>query len=207
MQTLVSSSPFFRLAPVRFAVGFAVRFNALCLVLAMGAGTANVHGSDWLTRASTYTHDPMTGARVAQYAQVASPAAPAVSNFRSSGYTHTRSSIAYGQSADNYHRVETWGDPVRPYGEWNFPNRPFSAPYQNWGPPYAGLNLGLGGVYPGYGQPVVGYGGNLGYQPGVHGQTGYPARGASPFNPYPTSPNSPFVVPPYYDGYHPVYRE
>lgn len=179
--------------------------------------------ADWLTLPSTYTHHPATGARVEQYAQVAAPAAPQVSNFRSSGYTHTRSSIAYGQSADNYHRVEAWGDPVRPYGEWRFPNRPFSTPYPNWGPPFAGLNIGVVGPgfgfgqsgfgQPGFGQP--GFGGVPGYQPGLPpggyiGRPripGNPAGGANPLNPYPAGPGTPYPVAPYYDGYYPVYRD
>ena len=100
--------------------------------------------ADWLTLPARYSHDPGTGERVAQYAKIQAPSVPQPSNFRTSGYTHTRSSLNYGQSADNYHRVEQWGDPVRPYGEWRFPYRPYSTPYPNWGPPYAGLNLGLG---------------------------------------------------------------
>ena len=100
--------------------------------------------ADWLTLPSRYSHNPNTGERVAQYTKIQAPTAPQPSNFRTSGYTHTRSSLNYGQSADNYHRVEQWGDPVRPYGEWRFPYRPYSTPYPNWGPPYAGLNLGLG---------------------------------------------------------------
>ena len=100
--------------------------------------------ADWLTLPSRYSHNPNTGERVAQYTKIQAPSVPQPSNFRTSGYTHTRSSLNYGQSADNYHRVEQWGDPVRPYGEWRFPYRPYSTPYPNWGPPYAGLNLGLG---------------------------------------------------------------
>ncbi len=106
--------------------------------------------ADWLTLPSRYSHNPSTGERVAQYARIEAPSVPQPSNFRTSGYTHTRSSLNYGQSADNYHRVEQWGDPVRPYGEWRFPYRPYSTPYPNWGPPYAGLNLG-GGYYSPYG--------------------------------------------------------
>ena len=120
-----------------------------------------VHANDWLTLPSTYSHDDR-GARVGQFAPINAPAVASVSNFRSSGYTHTRSSLNYGQSADNYHRVEEWGDPVRPYGEWRFPYRPFSTPYPNWGPPFAGLNLGFPFVGP-YGS--FGGGGSGGFPP------------------------------------------
>ncbi len=58
-----------------------------------------------------------------------------------------------GQSADHMHVVEEWGRPVRPYGEWRFPYRPYSVPYQLWGAPFAGLNQmpwGWGPTFPGW---------------------------------------------------------
>lgn len=109
--------------------------------------------SDWLTLPSTYSHDAANGQRVSQHTPIELPSVTTVPNFRTSGYTHTRSRINFGGSADNYHRVETWGAPIRPYGEWQRPFRPGSVPYSLWGAPYAGLNLGLGGTYPGYQQP------------------------------------------------------
>lgn len=206
--------------------------------------------------ASTYTHDPASGGRVAQYAPVEAPPANQVSNFRTSGYTNFRSSLNFGQSADNYHRVETWGDPVRPYGEWRFPFRPFSTPYPNWGPPFGGLNLGVGGGFgPGFGggfAPGVGFGpgvgngrggfdgpnpnfdnrfgpngpGNFGPNgPGNSGfgrpggfqggfprggfQGGFPRGGfqGNEFQPYPIGPRSVYPDPPYFDGFHPTYRD
>lgn len=231
----------------------------LCCAVVASIAPATA-SADWLTMPSKFTHDPVTGARVDQYTPVAAPEAPQVANFRSSGFTHTRSSIIFGQSADNYHRVEEWGDPVRPYGEWRFPFRPFSTPYPNWGPPFAGLNIGVGGPgfgfgqpgfgqpgfgqpgfgqpgfgqpgfgqpgfgqpgfgqpgfgQPGFGQPGFGqqpgFGGGFGNQPGGFfgggGFPGNPAAGASPFNPYPAGPGTPYPIAPYYDGYYPVYRE
>ncbi|WP_246146717.1 hypothetical protein [Rubripirellula lacrimiformis] len=205
-------------------VGFA------CII---AGNPTSVSASDWLTHPSTYSHDPATGMRVSQYAPVAAPVAPAVSNFRTSGYTHTRSSLNYGPSADNYHRVEAWGEPVRPYGEWQFPYRPYSSPYPNWGPPYAGLNLGLGGVYPGYGPGSGGAGyppsgagfpprgsgyppGGAGHPsrgPGISGQGrgGYPAGqgGVRPNRPNHSAagPGSPYQIAPNDGGFHPVYPE
>ncbi|TWT76727.1 hypothetical protein CA13_72250 [Planctomycetes bacterium CA13] len=134
--------------------------NAVFTLLSLAIATVSF-GADWLTLPSTYTHDPMTFQRVAQYQPIAAPTTLAVSDFQTSGYTHMRSTLAYGQSADNYHRVESWGPPVRPYGEWRFPYRPYSTPYPNWGAPYAGLNLGpnfYGGAggsvgYPKHGKP------------------------------------------------------
>ncbi len=193
-----------------------------------------VQANDWLTLPSTYSHDAR-GVRVTQYAPIEAPTIAAVSNFQTSGYTHTRSSLNYGQSADNYHRVEEWGAPVRPYGEWRFPYRPFSTPYPNWGPPFAGLNLGFPYAVP-YGQfdGGVGHrGGQGGYPPNMNRPgggnlgSGGPGIGnrwpggrwpndrnrfgtdtpASPFNPYPAGPGSPYPVAPYYDGYYPNYRQ
>jgi hypothetical protein len=160
---------------------------AACLINCLGNSLA--HSADWLTLPSTYTHNLSTGQRVSQFAPDVAPAAPQPTNFRSSGYTHTRSTINFAQSSDNYHRVETWGDPVRPYGEWRFPHRPYSSPYPNWGAPYAGLGVGFGigpGIFP-------------------NGQ-GNPYQGGQP-NPYPAGPQSPYPVAPYYDGYYPTYRD
>lgn len=146
---------------------------------------------DWLTLPSTYTHDPERGTRVVQFTPTPTPTAAIDPTFVSSGYTHLRSTIAYGQSADNYHRVQTWGQPVRPYGEWRFPFRPFSTPYPNWGPPYAGLNLGFGFGFPGY-PPAAQepWSGGSTMQPGHHhpghhgagggGRFGHPANHGVP---------------------------
>lgn len=116
--------------------------------------TSPIFAADWLTLPSTYSHDASCK-RVTQFAPIEVPTAPIAANFRTSGFTHTRSSLNYGASSDNYHRVQKWGEDVRPYGEWRFPFRPYSTPYPNWGAPLAGLNTGLGGPGFGYG---VGYG-------------------------------------------------
>ncbi|WP_231603705.1 hypothetical protein [Neorhodopirellula pilleata] len=187
--------------------------------------------ADWLTLPSRYTHDDISGQRVSQYAPVELPVAANTPPLRTSGYTHYRSTLAYGQSADNYHRVEEWGDPVRPYGEWRFPFRPYSTPYPNWGPPYAGLNLyngfgfGFGGGVvpgqgpalgqpgmgqPGMGQPGIGNGVGPGGAFGNPNQRPYrpnPGAGANGFAPYPSGRGTPYPVAPYYDGYYPNYRD
>jgi hypothetical protein len=209
--------------------------------LAILALSSIATATDWLTLPSTYSHDA-TGARVSQYAPIEAPQTPIPANFRTSGFTHTRSSLNFGPSSDNYHRVEKWGDPVRPYGEWNFPYRPYSTPYPNWGPPLAGLNTGFGnagvGLRNGFGG---GHGFGYGNRPSHGGdgpmddkmpsyrprhrddERGFLGGGrwpsdrdrnkksstpqASPFNPYPAGPGTPYPVAPYYDGYHPPYRE
>jgi hypothetical protein len=99
-----------------------------------------------------------------------------------SGYWHTRSSIQAGGSADHLHVVEEWGRPVRPYGEWRFPYRPFSVPYPLWGPQFFG--------HPWYGH--FGWG---------HPGPSWPSDGRRRIgpNPYPTSPSVE-------DGRYPPYR-
>jgi len=89
--------------------------------------------ADWTTMASTYSHD-QSGQRVDQYAEAVEPQSMERPDFVRSGYRHTRSTLQAGFSADHYHQTETWGQPVRPYGEWRYPNRPFSVPYGQWGP-------------------------------------------------------------------------
>jgi hypothetical protein len=180
------------------------------LLLVLASMFCQTVSADWLTSASTYTHDPVAGRRVAQYAPIVEPTTIASSPIRSSGYTHLRSTLNYGQSADNYHRVQTWGDPVRPYDEWRFP-------YPNWGAPYAGLGTNIqANVYgPGFGgvpsNPATG--GFQGYAPGPVGNYGpqpFPGHNGS-LNPYPPVPSGPEgrpeTAPPYFDGYHPVYQD
>ena len=153
------------------------------LVLAVFTSSPSAEAVDWLTLPSRYTHNPSTGERISQYRKIQAPSVSQPANFRTSGYTHTRSSLNYGQSADNYHRVEQWGDPVRPYGEWRFPFSPYSTPYPNWGPPYAGLNIG-GGYYGPFGPvpygPYWGAGMNSGNSnPGnQYPAPGTPSQGA-----------------------------
>jgi hypothetical protein len=96
-------------------------------------------GADWITAPSHFTHDPQTGERVDQYTPVGPVYTFARTDFMRSGYRHTASNLQVGRNADHMHIVEEWGRPVRPYGEWQFPFRPYSVPYQLWGPPFGGL--------------------------------------------------------------------
>lgn len=193
----------------------------LCVLVATVSPTApaGVVAADWLAIPSTFTHSPVTGERIRQYSQVDAPPIVDQSRRITSGYTHLRSTIQFGQSADNYHRVDEWGPPVRPYGEWRFPYRPYSAPYSEWGAPFAGLNLGFGfpgvgfpggshhgGGHPGGGYPGTGHPGG-GWNQGGYPGPSYPGGGipGQPQEPYPANPNGPYPVPPWYDGYHPDY--
>lgn len=98
---------------------------------------------DWITAPSYYTHDPMSGERVKQYSPIGPFYTYSQPSFIRSGYRNTRSSIQVGTSADHYHTTEQWGAPIQPYGEWRFPYRPYSVPYDQWGPQfYGGFPLG-----------------------------------------------------------------
>ncbi|MHB0955999.1 MAG: hypothetical protein ACYC0X_06415 [Pirellulaceae bacterium] len=120
--------------------------SSMCLgsLAAVGILCAASNAADWITAPSHYTHDPQTGQRVDQYTPIGPFYTFARSDYLQSGYRHTRSTIQAGLSVDHMHIVEEWGRPVRPYGEWRFPFRPYSVPYPMWGPPYAGLWEGLG---------------------------------------------------------------
>ncbi|MCU0711422.1 MAG: hypothetical protein MUC43_05150 [Pirellula sp.] len=103
---------------------------------------------DWTTLPSTYTHAP-DGQRVDQFVTVTPEPVFEIPPHAKSGYRHTRSTLQAGFSSDNYHSVEQWGAPVRPYGEWRYPNRPFSVPYGVWGPQLPQVVGGGFGVFPG----------------------------------------------------------
>ena len=111
-------------------------------VLILAALATGSRADDWMTWASSYTHSPQTGERVDQYAQTEQPISPYRQDFTRSGYRHFRSTLQAGQSADNIHIVEQWGQPIVPYEQWRFPFRPYAVPYDAWGPqaPYGIMN-------------------------------------------------------------------
>jgi hypothetical protein len=109
---------------------------------------APIQRVDWTTLPSTYTHSP-DGQRVDQFASVTPEPVFELPSYAKSGYRHTRSTLQAGFSSDNYHLVEQWGAPIRPYGEWRYPNRPFAVPYGAWGPQLPQV-VGAGvGIFPG----------------------------------------------------------
>jgi hypothetical protein len=155
----------------------------LTALLLFGVTATNVQASDWLTLPSRYTHSSRSGYRVNQF----QPIAPVyhTPNPNRSVYRSVRSTLQVGDSADYYHFVDQYGDTVRPYGEWRFPNRPFSAPYSMWGPqPYGGTGFD-------YGYPVP-YGGVGGLGGGI----------GSPYGPYGVINGAGFP-PPWTNGYYP----
>lgn len=123
-----------------FGLAFSLSRFLSGLILAMLA--TGLSADDWMTWTSSYTHSPQTGERVDQYAPGEQPISPYRQDFTRSGYRHFRSTLQAGQSADNMHIVEQWGQPVIAYEQWRFPFRPYAVPYDAWGPqaPYGITN-------------------------------------------------------------------
>ncbi len=126
------------------------------LLILIGASTRGASAADWIVAPSYYTHDRATGERVAQYAPVGPVYVWGRSDYLESGFQHYRSRIAFGGSVDNYYRVREWGRPVRPFGEWQFPFRPYSVPYPLWDSPYRGMYQFYYGRPPQGGRPGPG---------------------------------------------------
>jgi hypothetical protein len=133
----------------RPAVGFTQW--AVTLVITAVAAQCAIAG-DWVAARSTYSHHPQTGQRVAQYAPVGPVYAAPDPYVAQNGYRHIQNIItspSAGRATDYLHVVEQWGPiPVRPYGEWEFPYRPYSVPYWLWGPPPPVVVVTPWGVYP-----------------------------------------------------------
>ncbi|MBM3998269.1 MAG: hypothetical protein FJ297_01795 [Planctomycetes bacterium] len=111
-----------------------------------------LRADEWAAARSTYTHDPRTGQRVYRYSPIGPVYAFPDRNVVQSGYRHIQSVIEAGGTADYLHVVEEWGrNPVRPYGEWQYPFRPYSVPYGLWGPPVMyGMPYGCPAPYGSY---------------------------------------------------------
>jgi hypothetical protein len=154
--------------------------------------------ADWLTAPSYYTHDPVTAKRVNQYAEIGPYYYYFRPDFQRSSYRQFRSTIQTGNSADNMHIVEEYGNPVRPYEEWRFPYRPYSVPYDAWGPPFGGLGGGYG--YPMGGYP---YGGFVPFSPNGPVGPGPGPFGSGYFGPGWGGAQN--FAQPWLDGYYPTY--
>lgn len=139
---------------------------------------------DWTTLPSTFSHDD-SGQRVDQFVAPVSPETAERPDYVRSGFRHTRSSLQAGFGADHYHVTEQWGQPVRPYGEWRYPNRPFSVPYSQWGPQ---LPQVVAGVLPWQAGPIGPWNGNGGRGPRGPGQIGPGNPGQNPNQPNPNQP-------------------
>ena len=204
-----------------------LRFIAASVMLfvATASPVSTANADDWMTWASTYTHEPSHGQRVDQYAPPVQPVVKHDPSFQRSGYRQYRSTLQGGSSSDNMHIVEQWGAPVVPYEQWRFPFRPYGTPYDAWGPqaPYGIINGNFGGqpdfggginpgLAPNPAQPTMPFNGfpnpgypNPGYQNPTYQNQGYPNPGYAPqlpSNGFPLSP--PYQNQPWYDGNYPV---
>jgi len=135
---------------------------SVAFAFSLTSGTSSAQ--DWIASPSYYSHSPETGERIAQFAEKVTPMLHTDPYTTQSGMRHVRNSVQAGGSATHTHIVEQWGGQnVRPYGEWRFPFRPYSAPYPYWGPPPNYGGRGYNGR--GYGGP--GGGAGVGIGPGT----------------------------------------
>ncbi|MFZ5831295.1 MAG: hypothetical protein ACOY3P_14485 [Planctomycetota bacterium] len=105
-------------------------------LLAATAVAPAVRAEGWIFRPSTFSHDPQSCLRVAQYAAPPTPYRRVDPTYVESGYRHNRSALRGADGSYDYqHTVQTWGlgELIRPYGEWQFPYRAGATPYGPWG--------------------------------------------------------------------------
>ncbi|MCI0334495.1 MAG: hypothetical protein L0228_14860 [Planctomycetes bacterium] len=157
-----------------------------------GAVVANPEndGPSWIFNQSTYTHDPHTGARVAQYMRTPPVEPLPDERLVTSRYRRSRTNLrGTNGSVDTYYEVQAWGNGrggidaewERFHDAWKesflqggyYNQAPdWGGPWNNGGPWNSGHGYGYG--YPGYGFPGHGYGGwgSGGYFP-PHGNGGH----------------------------------
>ncbi|TWT77708.1 hypothetical protein Pla123a_15040 [Posidoniimonas polymericola] len=173
---------------------------AMATVHASVLATAAAGASSWVFQPSTYTHDPHTGARVAQY-QRHDPVEPLDDpRLVTSRYHRSHTTLRGGNgSVDTTYEVQSYGNDrggldaqwERFHDAWR--QSYLTGSYYRAQPaPYGGgYGPGYGGGYPGYGYPGYGggYGGPTGYYPPVYGP---PAYGPPIYRPgFPENPNRP----------------
>ena len=131
----------------------------------------------WIFRRGTYTHDPYTGARVAQYMRT--PPVEPLDDERmvTSRYNRKRTVVRGADgSVDTYYEVQQWGNGRGGLdAEWErfhdaWKESYISGGYYNQSPAYGagGYGGGYGAGFPAYGFPGYGYPG-YGFPPGYHG--------------------------------------
>ena len=145
----------------------------------------------WIFRRSTFTHDPYTGARVAQYMRT--PPVEPLDDERNftSRYRRSRTNLrGHDGSVDTYYEVQAWGngrggidaewerfhdawkESILSGGYYNFNQGAGYGPSQ-YGGGYPGggypgaYGPGFGGGFPAYGFPAYGFPG-YGYGPPWH---------------------------------------
>ncbi len=165
-----------------------------CGCTLVSAQVAYAQPTSWIFARSRYSHDPETGARVAQYAM--KPAIEPLPDTRqiTSGYRRTRSVLRGPDgSTDTSYRVQSYGNGrggldaewERFHDAWRG-STIAGGQYQSY-PPYGNGYGGYGGH--GYGSGGYGSGGYGGYGPAgggyPHSGQGYPGYGPHPGFGYP----------------------
>jgi hypothetical protein len=157
--------------------------NDLCVV--------NDGPPSWIFAQSTFTHDPYTGARVAQYMRTPSIEPLDDQRMVTSRYNRNRTNLRGANgSFDTYYQIQQWGNGRGGIdAEWErfhdaWKESYLQGGYYNQGPGYGGgfPGYGYGGGfyggpghgngYPGYGFPGGGWGGGPGWDGGPHGHGG-----------------------------------
>jgi hypothetical protein len=144
----------------------------------------------WIFRPSTYSHDPETGARVAQYMRTPPVEPLPDERMVTSRYRRSRTNLRGVDGAvDTYYEVQAWGNGRGGIdAEWErfhdaWKESYLQGGYYNQSPGYGGWNnygpwqgggpgYGYGHGYPGYGFPGHGHGGGWGHGGGPGGGHG-----------------------------------
>lgn len=142
----------------------------------------------WVFKRSTFTHDPQTNVRVAQYDRIAPVEALPDPREVTSGYRRTRTTLrGINGSVDSYYQVQNYGNSrggldaewERFHDAWRQSTVAGGYSQYGYGGGYGGRYYGSGYGRPGYGRS--GYGGP-GYAPGptpygpAYGGRGVPPR-------------------------------
>lgn len=167
-------------SPQRFAPS-ATKLSVWLAVIALQIATVSAQECceqpSWIFDRSTFSHDPATGARVAQYERHAPVEELPDPRLVTSGYRRTRTNIRGADgSVDSYYQVQSYGNGRGGLdAEWE-------RFHDAWRQSYT-----AGGYYngPGYGAPGYGYGYGPGYGAGFGYGPGY-GYGYPPVHPHPS---------------------
>lgn len=150
---------------------YAIAVFAYIAFVAAAPGHA-VEG-DWIFKRGRFSHNPVTGVRVSQFAPLPPVPASYSGNYQQSGYRHTNSTLRLGGSVDRTHVVETWGNGGQAFASawlWHPYDYRFGPQRGMWGGRHDRdrrpggrpdrFDYGYGGYpYGGYGGYGYGYGG------------------------------------------------
>lgn len=131
---------------------------AICVMLAMDASAQDCcKPASWVFKRSTFTHNPETGARVAQYDRHAPVEELPDPRLVTSGYRRTRTNLRGADgSVDSYYQVQSWGNGRGGLdAEWERFHDAWQGSYLSGGYYQGAVPYGYGGGY--------GFGGGYGY--------------------------------------------